>query len=188
MTPVAPVDTDQALREVLRQVWPQAGTDEIAEYRRRGWSAATLAAAFALVDWALAHGTGPVQAYTRETPVDPDSPEAGGARHALMDPWSSLRIALGGGRTTDDAAAMRWLTILASAPDLPSYYLLVRMLNGTADRTALRQWHALGPVGPLAYAAGLTPVEAAQRQHAGTLDAESMRMLAGLRGWLLPPA
>ena len=98
--------------------------------------------------------------------------------------WRLLTMARYLGLRTTDIPL--WVEVLATGPDVqavgPSWDL--GFFHADADA-----WVATGLPGglmPLAHAAGLSPAEAVERHAAGTLDAEGLRMLAGLRGRLMP--
>ena len=85
--------------------------------------------------------------------------------------------------------AAHWIGAVAGAPDALSFYALSDLVaerrhSGGVD---WREWLSLGEVGPLAYAAGMTAVEARAGLKAGTLDRDGLEILAGLRGWAFPP-
>lgn len=75
--------------------------------------------------------------------------------------------------------AFGWLVVAIGSP-VP-YGEEVRRL-GVAG---VREWLPVGPLGSLAWAAGLTVEEAQARRAVGTLEAEGLRMLAVLRDYRL---
>ena len=81
-----------------------------------------------------------------------------------------------------DAEVFAWIAMLAGAPTVEIGNPRVSV---PGDATTLTQWRAAVPgvVGPLAYAAGLTMAEAEEGFRWGTLNAEDLAVLAGLRGW-----
>lgn len=90
------------------------------------------------------------------------------------------------------SAALSWLGVMAAAPrDLQR---AVEELTGCmnpgdpADTATIEQWHTvLGGAAPLAWAAGLTLVEARDRQVAGLLSEPDLRARAVLRGFRFLP-
>ena len=77
--------------------------------------------------------------------------------------------------------AMAWAAVLAAETDAEQMEPMLFDIGALA-----RAAEPAGTLGPLAYAAGLTPVATRARAHAGTLVAEDLRILAGLRGDHLP--
>ena len=86
-------------------------------------------------------------------------------------------------------AALGWLEVLAGAVNDEAAELARAALAGWGAHYAPLHpgtWDIPDRLAGLAYAAGLTPVEMKQRQHAGTLEVEGLRLLAGLQGYRLP--
>jgi hypothetical protein len=81
-----------------------------------------------------------------------------------------------------------WAIIEAGAPDSASVEQVdeIRARITPEDQQAFENWLPFEAAGPLAWAAGLTPEEMAERLRAGTLDAHGLEMLAVLRGWRFP--
>ena len=145
----------------------------------------------ALADWALETGTGisrhdddPVYALLGLPRIRPV--EARDIAGDLLTAWLRLDRQFKG----LDLDAAPWIAVMAGAPNR----LLLKAVQDVATsdpgypapefRTA---WQKLGPAGLMAFAAGLSLDEAQQRAAAGTLDADGLAVLAGLRGWRFPP-
>ena len=56
-----------------------------------------------------------------------------------------------------------------------------------AEYRLLADWVAVGPLGPLSFAAGLTVAEVRVQAAAGVLTTEGLAALAALRDWVFPP-
>jgi hypothetical protein len=130
-----------------------------------------------LARWAIAQQTGIYQRY-RDEVGQPEERLPG----ALLSNRVSMSREMG---RTESAA---WLALLASAPDASVYGDLVALTCSDHERRAAQRdtWRPVGLLGPLAYAAGLDPVEALERHAVGTLDEAQLRLLAGLRGYRFP--
>lgn len=92
-------------------------------------------------------------------------------------------------RASSRAMALRWLAAVVAAPDEGACRAVDFLLMPftLAERQRRFGWLAVGPLGPLAWAAGVSLVEAAGRTLDETLNADRLRTLAGLRGWRFPP-
>jgi hypothetical protein len=81
-----------------------------------------------------------------------------------------------------------WLALYACAHDTAVARDLGNLLLAVPNaRDRMRQWLAVGPLGPLAYAAGLSVEEAVAGTGAGTLTAQHLSTLLILGGWRFPP-
>lgn len=81
-----------------------------------------------------------------------------------------------------------WRQVYAAAPSREARRALAGLLRSEGQRgtESPSHWVALGEIGPLAYAAGLTLTEARACATARPVDVERLRVLASLRGWALP--
>lgn len=89
------------------------------------------------------------------------------------------------------AEVMPWLALVTATADRQeSIRLRSSIRNWAEDRpenVPCGTWtYRVGPLGALAWAAGLSIEEASLAAAAGTLDETRLRTLAGLRGWRLP--
>jgi hypothetical protein len=84
-----------------------------------------------------------------------------------------------------------WLAVLAGSGSPEAFSDLEDLIvpDSKEQQQCFALWLSqnLGMRGPLAYAAGLSPVDAAERCHADTLTLSGLVVLAGLRGYRLPP-
>lgn len=160
--------TDAALRDLFD--W--GGAETIERARRVGWQPTDTARVTALAEHALAVDRGYVAA---EWPGDTPQVRwviAGLAEHALRL-WAQV------GLPRDEAFG--WVAVFAGCPDIGAARRSVALPDAT-----LRDWSRwAGQAAPLAWAAGLTPEETAAGLADGTLDVRRLRLLAGLRGYLL---
>lgn len=105
------------------------------------------------------------------------------------------RLALSAEGAAEDgvpvSVLLPWLVMVAGDTDAERARALLLSVRGWADPAdedvPVARWtEALGPVAALAWAAGLTVEEAETRAAVGTLNEAGLRVLAGLRGYLLP--
>ena len=103
-------------------------------------------------------------------------------RFTLIDRLGVLRLRW---NITEDVA-IAWQMVHASAPDEASLQAFHAFLEGRAN-PSLGAWLEVGDIGPDAFAAGLTLTEVWDRlATAEGADLTEMRMLASLRGWIMP--
>ena len=84
-----------------------------------------------------------------------------------------------------------WMTLAAASPTVATRQSLRRLLARMPDGTRqITSWQQAAPasLGAWAWAAGLTVDETAAAYRAGILDLPSLHVLAGLRGFCVPPA
>ena len=93
------------------------------------------------------------------------------------------------GDASSETQVGEWLAAVAGAPDADQCRRLVTMLAPLTPEATVGRWHwlRLGATGPAAWAAGMSLEEAQAHRLAGTLDAQELTVLAGLRGWRFPP-
>lgn len=113
-------------------------------------------------------------------------------RHAAMNLLMTATEIMSGGWALPEA--LSWAAVLLGTTmtqwgqgDVPATRLpgWLPLLPVTIDD--LTPWRStLEPLAPLAWAAGLSPTEAAAHAAAGTLDETNLRLLAGLRGQSVP--
>ena len=158
----------------------------VADYRQRGWTDEMIAVTEALADWAIEHRLGAAD--------DQDVLATWSTVWVrIATCWNDLTVGRGDpigptGLNMDAAEARAWLTTAVGAPDSRTYLRIRELINQrrpNADQE-MACWRTLGTLAPLAYAAGFTLTDAYTAHEADRLDAESLRVLAGLNGWRVP--
>jgi hypothetical protein len=153
-----------------------------ADLRAQGWTDETTEALGDLVDWACQHTTR-MAIWANAWGLSPTVVAERVGGH-LVSSWSLLTVQ----DTVTPTAALRWLGVCVAATSPAAFDEAWRLLARASERdlATFEQWLSVGSMGPLAYAAGLTPVEA--RSEAALMGVDRLATLAVLRGYLLPPA
>jgi hypothetical protein len=150
---------------------------------RAGWTAGTVSHLKALADYAIAHRT---MKYVEAAKY---GGQYGVSLNERICGWFGWPAQSGIHDTCSLPVFLEWLAVVAGTPELVAgeHSGHAASLTTSQDWAALvKPWRGAGRWGPLAYAAGLDPVEAVERHAAGTLDAGELLLLAGLRGYILP--
>lgn len=104
------------------------------------------------------------------------------ARELLLGVWTQI---LKEGLTVGEA--MGWLTVYACAGTDARRAAVDALFDGWAAAAPVVGWRPVGALAPLAFVAGLSLAEARERAAAETWTAPGLLMMAGLRGFRLPP-
>ena len=169
-----------------RKVWTKAGLNP--DYRpslthRAGWTRALFDEAIGYGRYAHREGTGLGQMLA----FMPDAETMTATilvqitdRLFLREGWSIVR-------------SLRWAAVLAGTPDAAAAQDLAAGLGWSVDSDDERKgqmpadWTVVDErLAPLAYAAGMSALEAYERQVSGVLDADALGSLAALRGYRFP--
>lgn len=185
-----------SLAEVARGRFPDISPAGIAAYRAAGWTGNALAAVWDLAEWATEHRTGVFECADGLSPSQEPGPVV---EEILCSIWTRLV-----GRRIPERLLLAWVGVLAAAPDLTGFYAVHAVLIdppgwthpefGACQETCphpFHRWEPLGPIGAVAFAAGLSPAEAQTRLRQVERTAPLLRewlTLAALRGWQLPGA
>lgn len=155
-----------------------------------GWTTTTIERVEALAAFAVEHRTGVGSIFADHVEPEDRRREA----FAWLEEVGTRLLRTGCLPRTE---ILGWIEAAAAAPLFEQGVSAVRTLvtrreDGHPARvnqpTAMSAWRWQIPadLAPLAFAAGLTPTEARVRAAAGTLTADGLRTLAGLRGWRFP--
>lgn len=158
-------EAEERLAVVMRRGYPHTPDYAVRVFAANGWAAEHYEAVEALARWAAEEGL--LAWNPAETPAG-----------LLSLLWESLVRH----HDVPAAAATRWVAVLVGARDAEAWRL---GSLATAESAAAE---VADPLGPLAFATGMTAAEMRAGLAAGRLTADGLALLAGLRGWRLPPA
>ena len=175
---------NEAFRAAYYAVHPEWDTNQ-GEALGLGWTTSTVLAVTALADWAIEHAL----------------PLAYGTnRHMLYGSLEDVadRMIRRQGMTVEET--LPWLAALVGVPSHDVFDEFRRLVQITPDgyrasehepeSSIMGGWRraAADDVAALAWAAGLSSTETADRNTTGTLGIPDLHLLALLRGFRLPPA
>ena len=183
VSPVVDVPVSDEFASLIRDLHVPDVTDEkVSDFARRGWTVQALTQLIDMARWATDVGANIV--YTSQFNETMASDVQGG--RTLLEYGDQLVQ-----RGYSVSMATAWLSAYLACPSYQSpesaaVIALIWDQGSTGDRVAHRRWWALGTDGPLLWAAGLLVAEAEREVAAPTLEAEGLRVLAGLRGFRFP--